>query len=135
MPLSIQGRLYKRANFWLNELDASSFVREIMTQGYRIPFIRLPWPVFKSNHRSALEHCDFVSSAIVCSPLSVVAEGKLRLVLDLRYISQFLPEWKFRYEGLGLGRSGNSLGDSLNADSKVLALLNFIDFSVQPRLD
>ena len=31
------------------------------------------------------------------------------------------------------GRSGNSLGDSLNADSKVLAL--FIDFSVQPRLN
>lgn len=40
----------------------------------------------------------------VCSPLSVVAnaQGKLRLVLDLRYINQFLPERKFKYEGLGL---------------------------------
>ena len=53
MPLSVQGRLCKHANFWLNELDASSFVREIVTQGYRIPFLRLPWPVFKSNHCSA----------------------------------------------------------------------------------
>ena len=33
IPLSVQGRLCKRANFWLNELDASSFVREIVTQG------------------------------------------------------------------------------------------------------
>ena len=102
VPVSVQGRLYERAEFWLNELNASSFVREIVTQGYRIPFLKLPWPVFKCNHRSALEHSDFVSSAIqelvdsgcvlptgtcpiVCSPLSVVvnAKGKRRLVLDL----------------------------------------------------
>ena len=40
----------------------------------------------------------------VCSPLSVVrnAKGKLRLVLDLRYVNQFLPKQKFKYEGLDL---------------------------------
>ena len=40
---------------------------------------------------------------IVCSPLSVVtnASGK-RLVLDLRYVNQFLPDCKFKYEGLEL---------------------------------
>lgn len=40
----------------------------------------------------------------VCSPLSVVqnAKGKLRLVLDLRYVNKFLPEQKLEYEGLNL---------------------------------
>ena len=80
-----------------------------------------PLPVYKSNHRSALEHQEFVSTAIqdlvdsncvsrseecptVCSPLSVVEKsgGKLRLVLDLRYVNQFHPEQKFKYEDLSL---------------------------------
>ena len=30
MPVSVQGRLYEHANFWLNELNAPSFVREIV---------------------------------------------------------------------------------------------------------
>ena len=111
----------EHANFWLNELEASAFVKEIVTQGYRIPFLKVSWPVFKCNHRSALEHEEFVTSAIkelvqtgcvvpsdqcpnVCSPLSVVvnAKGKRRLVLDLRYVNQFIPEQKFKYEGLSL---------------------------------
>ena len=80
---------------------------EIITQGYRLPFLRLPDPLFQLNHKSALENASFVSHAIdklisgrcvieynscpiVCSPLSVVtnASGK-RLVLDLRYVNQF----------------------------------------------
>ena len=119
--VSVQGRLHRNASFWLNELEASSFVRNTIFHGYRIPFVALPWPVFKFNHRSALEQSKFVSEAIrelvdtgcvisslecpaVCSPLSVVenAKGKLRLVLDLRYVNQFLPELKFKYEGLSL---------------------------------
>ena len=43
-------------------------------------------------------------SPIVCSPLSVVTNfsGKPPLVLDLRYVNQFLPDGKFKYEGLEL---------------------------------
>ena len=100
--ISVQGRLRTHSKFWLEELEPSSFVKEIITQGYRIPFIRLPDPVFYRNHRSALEHADFVEEAIkelvalfcvvqcsqcpaVCSPLSVVVKawGKKRLILDL----------------------------------------------------
>ena len=46
--------------------------------------------------------CEFCS--IDCSPLSVVtnASGKQRLVLDLRYVNQFLPDHKFKYKGLEL---------------------------------
>ena len=101
----------KHASFWLNDLYAHSFVKGIILHGYRFPFTVLPWQVSKLNHRSALQHEQFVSSAIgelleagciiqssecplVCSPLSVVenAKGKLRLVLDLRYVNQLLPE-------------------------------------------
>ena len=63
-PVSVQGRLRKHASFWLNDLDASSFVKGIILHGYRLPFVALPWPVFKFNHRSALQHEQFVSSAI-----------------------------------------------------------------------
>ena len=40
----------------------------------------------------------------VCSPLQVVknAKGKLRLVIDLRYVNRFLNQYKFKYEGLDL---------------------------------
>ena len=73
----------------------------------------------KCNQRSALDNCEFVESAIeellqnccirkvgvrphVCSPLSVVSNsrGKKRLVLDLRYLNQFLHKEKFSYEDL-----------------------------------
>ena len=39
---------------------------------------------------------------IVCSPLSVVSNsaGKLRLVLNLRYLNQFMHTVKFKYEDL-----------------------------------
>ena len=110
-PVSVQGKLHKHAKFWLNDLEASSFVKYIVLYGYYIPFVVLPWPIFKCNHCSALEHEEFVTSAIdelvdtgckypvmsalwCVSPLSVVEnpKGKLRFVLDLRYVNQFLPE-------------------------------------------
>ena len=119
--MSVQGRLRKHASFWLHDLDTSKFVKGIILHGYCLPFVISPWPVFKFNHRSALQHEQFVSSSVgelldagcivqssecplVCSPLSLVenAKGKLRLVLDLRYVNQFLLEQKFKYEGLNL---------------------------------
>ena len=40
----------------------------------------------------------------MCSPLLVVenAKGKLRLVIDLRYVNQFLIRYKFKHKGLDL---------------------------------
>ena len=128
--ISVQGRLKKNSEFWLNELEPSSFVAGIVTDGYRLPFIRMPDPLHHLNHKSALENAVFVSTAIddlvaaqcvvecvVCpivgSPLSVVfnAKGNPRLVLDLRYVNQFLPEHKFKYEGLSLVSSLFQCGD------------------------
>ena len=56
-PVSVQGKLHEHSSFWKEELEASSFVRDIISHGYSIPSIKLPWPVFK-------EHQEFVSKAI-----------------------------------------------------------------------
>lgn len=56
--ISVQGRLRTHSKFWLEELEPSSFVNEIVTHGYRIPFIRLPDPFFYRNHRSPLKHAE-----------------------------------------------------------------------------
>ena len=119
--VSVQGRLRKCSKFWTNELEASQFVCDIVTSGYRLPFLAFPPAVCAKNNKSAIEHATFVSKAIqelleagcvtrvsscptVCSPLQVVvsAKGKKRLVIDLRYVNQYLHITKFKYEGLNL---------------------------------
>ena len=40
--LTVQGRLRSHSHFWLDELEPSSFVRDVIMHGYRIPFIRRP---------------------------------------------------------------------------------------------
>ena len=82
------------------------------------------------NHHSALDNASFVSDSIrelllancivecnecplVCSPLQVVtnAKGKQRLVIDLRYVNQYLVHFKFKYEGLNVIPSLFQRGD------------------------
>ena len=80
----------------------------------------MPRKKFFDNHASAIKHSGFVSMEIqkllssgvlievketevtVCSPLSVVTNvsGKLRLILDLRYVNQHLRVQKFKYEDI-----------------------------------
>jgi hypothetical protein len=88
----------------------------------------LPWvadppfePYFSRNHPSAFEHADFVTDAIgnlrttgtimpvserpfFVSPLGVVskAQDKLRLILDLRFLNQFLQVSKLKFESIRL---------------------------------
>ena len=62
---SVQGRLRKNVDFWLNEFEPSTFVAEIVSVGYRLPFMRLPWdPRCQPNHKSVLENAAFVDDAI-----------------------------------------------------------------------
>ena len=115
------------------ELEPSTFVREIIEHGYRIPFIGFPEPVYYKNHKLAFENAKFVEKAIqellealcvaecsespiVCSPLSVVVSGrgKKRLVLDLHYVNQFILQKKFKYEGLDIVPQLFCKGDFFN---------------------
>ena len=77
-------------------------------------------PIYtQNNHNSTREHDDFVTEAMsnlvanwcarqvnkqpyLCNPLLVVENftGKLRLVLNLKYLNQFLENDHFKYEDL-----------------------------------
>ena len=117
--MDVQGRLKAKSKFWEEVLEAPLPVREWVAEGYKLPFLSIPPSYCRANQRSALENTSFVSSAIaellsnrcvkeidykphICSPLSVVANstGKLRLVLNLRYLNQYLLRDKFKYEDL-----------------------------------
>ena len=100
-------------------LQAPTPVLECIENGYRLPLKFLPPPHHQHNNKSTGTHQQFVDEAVqsllmnrcirrveaepwVCSPLSVVSNfaGKLRLVLNLRYLNQFLHVTKFKYEDL-----------------------------------
>ena len=115
----VQGRLKSNLIFWKEVLQAPVPIIETVSEGYKLPLLSLPPTYERRNQSSAHQHADFVSSAItellqnrciqkvafkphICSPLSVVSNnsGKLRLVLNLRYLNQFLWKEKFKYEDL-----------------------------------
>ncbi len=101
---SVRGGLYRCSTYWRDTLNASHFVQSIVQDSYKIPFRSLLETCFLANNKSARDHPDFVSEAIVkllegryieeqleppycVNPLSVAKGNKLRLVLDLRNIN------------------------------------------------
>lgn len=50
--------------FW-SFIGAPKFILDIISYGYKIPFITIPPPVHLKNNGSALEHSDFVNDAIL----------------------------------------------------------------------
>ena len=101
-------------------IRASSFVLSVIESGYKLPFVSIPVKFFFSNHKSAVDNRAFVCEAIeqlllagsavevkrdqvhVCSPLGVVPKknGKLRLILDPRFLNKHLAKRKFKFEDL-----------------------------------
>ena len=115
--VSVKGRVKAHSIFWLSQLDCPDFVRNIISQGYCLPFSQLPEPIQLRNNRSALLHPDFVEKAITqllehgcvkrlidpptcVNPLTVAIGKKLRLVIDLRHVNSCLVKPKFHYEEL-----------------------------------
>ena len=115
----VQGRLKENLKFWQEVLQAPDTVLKYIENGYHLPFKFLPPPHNQCNNESTETHQKFVDEAVqgllrnrcirrveaepwVCSPLSVVSNsmGKLCLVLNLRYLNQFLHVTKFKYEDL-----------------------------------
>ena len=60
----VKGRLKSSLNFWVEALDASDFVLDMIRRGYRLPFAQYPSQCFLKNNRSALQHPEFVAEAI-----------------------------------------------------------------------
>ena len=115
----VQGRLSLRLGFWQEVLHAPPPVLDCIENGYRLPLKFIPPSRCQPNHKSAMVHQSFVEDAVenlvknrctlrvsgrphICSPLSVVSNsvGKLRLVLNLRYLNQYLHLFPFKYEDL-----------------------------------
>ena len=113
----VKGRLKASINFWIDRLEAPEFVISMIREGYRIPFGTYPTRCFLKNNNSALKHPEFVESAILellangcieehatpplcVNPLTVAEGKKLRLVIDLRHVNDFLVKPKFKYEDL-----------------------------------
>ena len=117
--ISVHGRLKPCVSFWRG-IGASEFVLKIIECGYFLCFTALPPPKIICNSPSVFSHAEFVSSHIrdlyfssaveeaplaslvVVSPLGVLPKknGKLRLILDLRYVNQFLADMHFSFENL-----------------------------------
>jgi hypothetical protein len=116
----LRHRLRRHVQFW-QSFVTSSFVLGILLTGYMLPWISGPpsEPHRFPNHPSAFEHASFFTDAVsslaatgtiqpvrdppfLVSPLGVVpkAEDKLRLILDLRFLNQFLQVTKFKYESI-----------------------------------
>ena len=113
----VKCRLKSSLNFWVETLDALDFVLDMIRRGYRLPFAEYPSQCFLKNNRSALQHPGFVAAAIIellsngciveydvppfcVNPLTVAEEKKLRLVIDLRHVKNYLVKPKFKYEDL-----------------------------------
>ena len=109
---SVVGKLVKCVMFWETELSASTYVMDIIKNGYSIPFSSQPPESFEKNNASALGNPVFVEAALqellidgrilqtdtvpyVVNPLSVAEGSKLRLVLDLRNVNPFVILQKF----------------------------------------
>ena len=117
--LDVQGRLKASSKFWIEVLHAKPPVIDWIQDGYKLPLLSLPPVFYQANHKSAIDNHEYVSEAIqallkyrciqmvairphICSPLSVVINdvGKKRLVVNLRYLNQYLWKDHFKYEDL-----------------------------------
>jgi len=99
MPIvKVKGNLKLNVAFW-EHISASCFIRDTISDRYKIPFIYTPSSTHFSNNRSAIQYSDFVGLSIsdllatgsvvecqsahtVVNPLSVSIQsnGKKRLI-------------------------------------------------------
>ena len=117
--LVFRGKLRSSLSFWRDIVQASSFVVDVIENGFKLLFVQSPSPYNFKNRSSALRHNDFVEEAILellqrgciqevdsrpafCNPLHVAQQssGKLRLILDLSHLNLSLVKKRVKYEDL-----------------------------------
>ena len=116
VKLNVKGNLRKNLEFW-QRIGTPNFIPNVIERGYTLPFLSLPEPAAFKNNRSSLILADLVEEAIrelvesgrvveanvlplVVNPLSVSVQAneKKRLILDLRYVNKFLRKMHIKYE-------------------------------------
>ena len=115
MP-NVKGSLKNDLEFF-KTIGASKFILDVITNGYKLPFLHIPKRAFFNNNKSSITHGEFVSEAIsellvsdrireidypphVINPLSVSVrpDDKKRLILDLRYVNKCLRKMSVKDE-------------------------------------
>ena len=109
----VAGNICNHVDLWKNTLHCSSFVVNILETGYYLPFLHDAPCYHAKNNTSSRRNATFVSTAIQellrhkciervppetphgVNPLTVVEGAKLRLVLDLQHVNQYLDVTQF----------------------------------------
>ena len=116
-------------SYW-EEANVNAHIKDVIVQGYKIPFRTLPDSVQLRNNKSARDNPSFVKEEIqkllgkgcisrvqikpiFFNPLTVAYSktGKARLVLDCRTINKHLMQVKFKYEDVSIAKQLFALGD------------------------
>ena len=115
--VNVKGRLKDHIQFWVN-IQAPEFILSVISEGYKLPLLHTPPRSFTKNNLSAIKNSVFVTESIldllasdrisefskdslhVINPLSVSTQssGKRRLILDLRFVNQFILKQKVKFE-------------------------------------
>ena len=102
---------------WVN-IQAPDFILSVISEGYKLPLLHTPPRSFTKNNLSAINNSAFVTESIldllasggisefskdslhVINTLSVSTQssGKRRLILDLRFVNQFILKQKVKFE-------------------------------------
>ena len=116
--MSVKGSLLRHLPWWRDNVVNENIVN-IVAVGYRLPLFKLPESSEIANNKSARDNPIFIDAELkaladsgvikqvtskptVINALSVAtnANGKLRLVLDLRNVNPIINVAKFKYEDI-----------------------------------
>ena len=114
--VTVKGRLKQHIEFW-KSIGTNKKILNIIENGYKIPFIKIPPSAKFKNNNSAHENSDFVTKSLkdllqagsiqqlskpplVVNPLGVTenSPGKQRLILDLRYVNDYVYKDYIKFE-------------------------------------
>jgi len=115
-PIMVKSNLRKNVSYW-QEIKANDSIINIISEGYKIPFISNPKPCLIKNNKSSFNSKEFVEKAIqelletdrikqvseapyCVNPLSVATQrnGKKRLILDVSEVNKHVYKEKIKFD-------------------------------------
>ena len=99
--------------------QAPDFILSVISEGYKLPLLHTPPRSFTKNNLSATNNSVFVTESAILDllasgrisefskdslhvinplPVSTQSPGKRRLILDLRFVNQFILKQKVKFE-------------------------------------